>query len=192
MENLAPVKDLARLEDRRALLAGFSQVQRKLDREDSVGGLDRFQQQALEMITAPAVRQAFDIKQEPAETFERYGRGKYTHQADYKILYDWDPKPFILARRLVEAGVRVVTLQVGSWDHHSLPTQHIFKSYRHVLPVLDQNICALVSDWRSAACATTCWWWCSANSAARPSSARPIPAASTGPRPAACSWPAAV
>ena len=51
-----------------------------------------------------------------------------------------------LARRLVEAGVRVVTLQVGSWDHHSMPTQHIFKSYRHVLPVMDQNICALVQD----------------------------------------------
>ena len=42
--------------------------------------------------------------------------------------------------------MRVVTLQVGSWDHHSLATQHIFKSYRHVLPVMDQNICALVSD----------------------------------------------
>ena len=146
LQNLAPVKDLPRLENRRDLLAGFSNIQRKLDQGDLVAGLDRFQQQALEMITAPAVRQAFDIKQEPAATFERYGRGKYTHQADYKILYDWDPKPFILARRLVEAGVRVVTLQVGSWDHHSLPTQHIFKSYRHVLPVMDQNICALVSD----------------------------------------------
>jgi hypothetical protein len=146
LENLSPVKDLDRLEDRRQLLAGFDDTRRKLDQDELAAGLDRFQRQALEMITAPAVRQAFDIKQEPAETFERYGRGKYTHQADYKILYDWDPKPFILARRLVEAGVRVVTLQVGSWDHHSLPTQHIFKSYRHVLPVLDQNICALVDD----------------------------------------------
>lgn len=146
LENLAPVEDLARLEDRRALLGGFSKMQRKLDRQHAMAGLDRFQQQALEMITAPEVRQAFDIKAEPSATFERYQRGKYTHQADYKIMYDWDPKPFILARRLVEAGVRVVTLQVGSWDHHSMPSQHIFKSYRHVLPVLDQNICALVSD----------------------------------------------
>ena len=69
-----------------------------------------------------------------------------THQADKNILYDWSPKPFILARRLVEAGVRVVTLQIGSWDHHSGASQHIFESYRHVLPVLDQNICALVED----------------------------------------------
>lgn len=146
LENLSPVKDLSRLEDRRALLDGFSRLQRKLDREDAVAGLDRFQRQALEMITAPEVRQAFDIQAEPAETFQRYQRGKYTHQADYRIVYDWSPKPFILARRLVEAGVRVVTLQVGSWDHHSMPSQHIFKSYRYVLPVLDQNIAALVTD----------------------------------------------
>lgn len=52
----------------------------------------------------------------------------------------------VLARRLVEAGVRVVTLQVGSWDHHSGANQHIFESYRHVLPVLDQSIVALVQD----------------------------------------------
>ena len=41
---------------------------------------------------------------------------------------------------------RVVTLSVGSWDHHSNPNQHIFQSYRHVLPVLDQSITALVTD----------------------------------------------
>lgn len=146
LENLSPVKELSRLQNRRALLSGFSETQRKLDKGDIAAGLDRFQQQALEMITAPAVRKAFDIKQEPAETFERYGRGKFTHQADYNIIYNWEPHPFILARRLVEAGVRVVTLQVGSWDHHSMPTQHIFKSYRHCLPVMDQNICALVQD----------------------------------------------
>lgn len=146
LDNLAPVSDLTRLEDRRALLSGFGALQRKLDRDDARAGLDRFQRQALAMIAAPEVRQAFDIKAEPGSTFERYQSGKYTHQADYTILYDWDPKPFILARRLVEAGVRVVTLQVGSWDHHSMPSQHIFKSYRYVLPVLDQNICVLVRE----------------------------------------------
>jgi hypothetical protein len=145
LENLSPVKTLDRLEDRRALLAGFNDLQRKLD-GDALSGLDRFQSKALEMIASPAVREAFDISKEPAKTFERYGRGKYTHQADINILYDWNPKPLVLARRLVEAGVRVVTLQIGSWDHHSGAAQHIFKSYRHVLPVLDQCICALVTD----------------------------------------------
>jgi hypothetical protein len=146
LDNLAPVKTFDRLEDRRALLDGFSQLQRSLDKSDSLAGLDRFQARALEMIASPQVREAFDFKKEPPEAIERYGRGKYTHQADKNILYNWDVKPFILARRLVEAGVRVVTLSVGSWDHHSNPNQHIFQSYRHVLPVMDQSITALVTD----------------------------------------------
>jgi hypothetical protein len=146
IENLSPVKTLDRLEDRRALLDGFAQLQRNLDKGDALAGLDRFQARALEMIASPQVREAFDFSKESPKNIERYGRGKYTHQADKDILYDWDVKPFILARRLVEAGVRVVTLSVGSWDHHSMPTQHIFKSYRHVLPVMDQSITALVAD----------------------------------------------
>lgn len=146
IDNLSPVKTLDRLEDRRALLDGFAQLQRQLDRSGAASGLDRFQARALEMISSPQVREAFDFKLESPKSIERYGRGKYTHQADKDILYDWDVKPFILARRLVEAGVRVVTLSVGSWDHHSNPNQHIFQSYRHVLPVLDQSITALVTD----------------------------------------------
>jgi hypothetical protein len=145
LENLAPVKSLDRLADRKALLAGFNQLQRRLD-SDVASGLDRFQTKALEMISSPQVREAFDLSREPASTFDRYGSGKFTHQADVSILYDWSPKPFVLARRLVEAGVRVVTMQVGSWDHHSGAAQHIFKSYRYVLPALDQSICALVTD----------------------------------------------
>lgn len=144
-ENLSPVKSLQRLEDRRALLAGFSQLQRTLESE-ATSGIDRFQAKALEMISSPAVREAFDLSKEPPETFERYGSGKYTHQADVTIMYDWSPKPLVLARRLVEAGVRVVTLKMGSWDHHSGPAQHIFKSYRYGLPALDQSIAALVTD----------------------------------------------
>jgi uncharacterized protein (DUF1501 family) len=145
IDNLAAPKLLDRLEDRRALLGELSKMQRQLDAADA-SGLDRFQAKAMEMITSPQVREAFDLTREPAKSFERYGRGKYTHQADVNILYDWSPKPFVLARRLVEAGVRVVTLQVGSWDHHSGAAQHIFKSYRHCLPVLDQSIYSLVTD----------------------------------------------
>jgi Protein of unknown function (DUF1501) len=146
LDNLAPVKTMDRLEDRKALLDGFARLQQRLDQSDSISGLGRFQAKALEMISSPQVRDAFDFSKESPKTIDRYGRGKYTHQADKNILYDWDVKPFILARRLVEAGVRVVTLSVGSWDHHSNPNQHIFQSYRHVLPVLDQSITALVTD----------------------------------------------
>jgi hypothetical protein len=146
LENLTPVKELEKLQDRKELLKSFDTMRRDLDKADALIGMDRFQTQALEMITSPRVREAFDLSKEPIRNIARYGKGKYTHQADKNILYDWDGKPFVLARRLVEAGVRVVTLSVGSWDHHSGPSQHIFQSYRHVLPVLDQSIYALVTD----------------------------------------------
>lgn len=146
LSNLSPVQSLSRLEDRRALLEGFNSLRRRYDANDATSGLDRFQAKAMEMVSSPQVREAFDVSKEPAKNIERYGRGKYTHQADKNILYNWDPKPLVLARRLVEAGVRVVTLQIGSWDHHSGANQHIFQSYRHVLPVLDQSIYALVTD----------------------------------------------
>jgi hypothetical protein len=80
--NLAPVKTPDRLEDRRALLDGFTRLQRHLDQGDAIVGLDRFQARALEMISSPQVREAFDFSQESPKTIERYGRGKYTHQAD--------------------------------------------------------------------------------------------------------------
>ena len=149
LENLAPVRDLARLEDRKTLLRTFDTLRRDLDSTGTLEGMDRHHAQALTMITSPRVRDAFDLSKEPTKLVERYGRGKYTHQAVKDLLYDWSGKPFLQARRLVEAGVRVVTLTVGSWDHHSGPTQHIFQSYRHVLPALDQSIFALVTDLES-------------------------------------------
>jgi uncharacterized protein (DUF1501 family) len=79
---------------------------------------------------------------------ERYGKGKYPHQTVKTIFYDWDAKSFVRARRLVEAGARVVTLRVGSWDHHSGPTSDIFHGLRHQLPLLDQSLHALVTDLR--------------------------------------------
>jgi uncharacterized protein (DUF1501 family) len=133
------------------LLAAFDTMRRDLDQSGAVDGLDRFQARALDMITSPRVRDAFDVTREPAKVLATYGHkaGKYAHQADVDIHYDWDARPFVMARRLVEAGVRVVTLSVGSWDHHSGPKQHIFRSYRMVFPVLDRSICALVEDLRS-------------------------------------------
>jgi hypothetical protein len=148
LDDMAPVKSLERLNDRRQLLTAFDALQRNVDRQDAFRGLDQFQSRALEIITSPGVRDAFDLSKEPAETFVRYGKGKYPHQTVKDILYDWDAKPFVRARRLVEAGVRVVTLRVGSWDHHSSPQGDIFLCLRMLLPVLDQSIHALVTDLR--------------------------------------------
>jgi hypothetical protein len=149
VEDLRPVKSLDQLQERKTLLSAFDTMRRDLDRGDALGGLDRFRAKALDMITSPKVRDAFDLSKEPARVLESYGKGKYTHQTYKTILYDWDARPFLLARRLVEAGVRVVTLRAGDWDHHSGPTSDIFFSLQTMLPALDRSIYALVNDLRA-------------------------------------------
>jgi hypothetical protein len=149
--DLTPVKDFDRLQDRKGLLKDFGRVhEARRSADDRFRGLDRFQSQALEMITSPAVRDAFDLTKEPEETLRRYGHkaGKYPHQTVKTILYDWDARPFVAARRLVEAGARVVTLRVGSWDHHSGAEADIFFALKCLMPVLDQSIVALADDLR--------------------------------------------
>jgi hypothetical protein len=146
LANLAPVKSLDQLQDRKELLATFDTMRREFDATGQAAGLDRYQARAIDLITSPKAREAFDLAREPKRNIERYGKGKFTHQADKTIVYNWDVRPFVLARRLVEAGVRVVTLRVGSWDHHSGAAQHIFESYRYCLPALDRSIYALVTD----------------------------------------------
>jgi hypothetical protein len=148
LKDLTPVKNLEMLENRKALLAAFDNLQRELDRPQAFGGLDRFQAQALEMIASPKVREAFDLTNESPETLARYGHkaGKYPHQTAKQYMYDWNGKPFLMARRLVEAGVRVVTLHAAEWDHHSSPTGDIFFALKCLMPVLDMSITALVND----------------------------------------------
>src|SRR5262245_40439281 len=138
--DLAPVKSFDQLQDRKQLLGAFDSMRRNLDSSGTIDALDRFQAQAMEMITSPRAREAFDLSREPIKLLDAYGHkaGKFTHQADKDILYDWDARPFLLARRLVEAGVRVVTLRVGGWGHQSGPKQDSFRPYRAVLPVVGQ------------------------------------------------------
>ncbi|HYT87521.1 MAG TPA: DUF1501 domain-containing protein [Gemmataceae bacterium] len=146
LEDLTPVRSLDRLQDRRQLLATFDTMRRDLDRNDTLRGMDRFQAQALEVITSPRVRDAFDLSKEPDRVIASYGRGRFPHQTAKTIFYPWDGRKFVLARRLVEAGVRVVTLRMGDWDHHSSADGDIFHALRHLLPLLDRSLSALVSD----------------------------------------------
>ncbi len=88
---------------------------------------DAFTQQAIDLIASPKAREAFDLDREPAASRERYG--------DYC-------KQFLLARRLVEAGVAVVTIKVGDWDTH----EHNFRDMKEQLPLLDVGLHALVTD----------------------------------------------
>ncbi len=145
LNDLAPVRSLDLLGDRRQLLESFDTMRRQLD-QPGAAPPDRFQAQALDIITSPRVRDAFDLSREPDRVLARYGKGRYPHQTAKDIMYDWEPKPFLLARRLVEAGVRVVTLRAGSWDHHSGPQSDIFFALRCLMPVLDRSVTALCTD----------------------------------------------
>ncbi|MBC8113716.1 MAG: DUF1501 domain-containing protein [Candidatus Saccharimonas sp.] len=129
LENLSLVKgvSLDRLNDRRRLLREFDAFGREVQHHEAMSGIDAFTQQALEMVTSPRARDAFDMSQESAETHARYG--KFCEN-------------FLIARRLVEAGISVVTLKVGDWDTH----EKNFIDMRDQLPQLDRGFHALVTD----------------------------------------------
>jgi len=148
LSDLTPVRSMDQLDNRKVLLSAFDQLHRHMDQPDAFGGLDRFQAKALEMIASSKVRDAFDLSGESPETLARYGHkaGKFPHQTAKQYMYDWDGKPFLMARRLVEAGVRVVTLHAAAWDHHSSADGDIFFALKCLMPVLDMSVTALVND----------------------------------------------
>jgi hypothetical protein len=147
LENFAlrPEITVERLGGRQELLRSLDNVRRDLDKSE-FAALDKFTAQALDMITSRNVRDAFDIEREPRELVERYGHkdAKYEYN---KSPVRWEFEDFIRARRLVEAGVPYVSLQVGLWDHHGGDQQgSIFHGYRTLLPLLDQSLSALIED----------------------------------------------
>ena len=121
----------ARLDDRKGLLADFDKFRRDADSSGLMDGLDTFNRQAFEVVTSSKLVEALDTKKENRKVADRY-RG-----TDGNILRD-----FLLARRLVEAGVRCVTLNFGGWDTHS----QNFTALKRQLPNFDIGMSALVED----------------------------------------------
>jgi hypothetical protein len=144
MRNLRPHWSVSpdRLRDRRSLNQSFDAMRRDLDARRQVGAIDTYQSQALELITSAKARDAFDLSKEPDRVLERYG-GRDRKYGPTR----WPTEKFLMARRLVEAGVSVVSFQAGHWDHHGSATQNpIFPSLRTIVPHLDRSIHALVTD----------------------------------------------
>lgn len=138
---------LERLNDRRQLRASLDGLSREIDNSGEFDAMDAFTRQAFDMVTSNAVRDAFDISNEPPELVARYG----DKEAQFEYLgvkYGFDFESFIRARRLAEAGVPFVSLNVARWDHHCLnPAEgSIFHSYRTLLPLYDMAVAALISD----------------------------------------------
>ena len=128
-----------RLGNRESLLNSFDTLRRDVDNKRMMEGLDAFNQQALAMLTSSRLANALNLDKEDPKLRDRYGRGNAKKQADgsHKLLDD-----FLMARRLVQAGARCVSLAFSRWDWHG----GNFKRARQDMPMLDQALTALVED----------------------------------------------
>jgi hypothetical protein len=117
------------LESRKDLLASFDKVRRDLDNSGTMDALDRYQQEALNMILGGKARAAFDLTKESYRLRDRYGQGPWGQYT-------------LMARRLVEAGVTFVTVDMPNWDDHS----SIKDGHGYKLPHVDMAVGALLDD----------------------------------------------
>ena len=116
-------------ERRQSLLQAVDHLAGTIEGNDQIATYDEFQKKAAEMILAPDAKSAFDIEKENEKTRDSYGRNEFGQSC-------------LLARRLVESGVRFVTVNSGGWDHHA----KIFESLDKKLPMFDQGLAALIND----------------------------------------------
>jgi hypothetical protein len=139
---LAAGLDFDRVRERRQLLGAFDRLRHDLDRPGQAEVMGRYGQQAVELLTGGRAREAFDLSREPERMRQRYGKHLWCQQA-------------LLARRLVEAGVAFVTLDLsyhaasGTWDTHGdniPPYGGISKGLGPLLPLFDHLLTTLVTD----------------------------------------------
>jgi hypothetical protein len=124
-----------RLERRIDLLHDFDKIHRDFDGRAIAEGIDAFQERALEIVVSGKVHNAFDVEKEPQHVRARYGDGPFKYGRHPGSL-------FLQARRLLEAGVAVVTVSIPGWDTH----RDNFSTLRDLVPPLDQALHALVTD----------------------------------------------
>jgi hypothetical protein len=137
---LADPKESQRLNRRVTLRQNIDTLERAFDRQGELGALDQFEEQAMTLLTNPRTREAFDLSKEDDRTRDRYGRNQWGQQ-------------LLLARRLVESGVEVLTSslrgplcgRVGNWDDHAV-NHHVFDALRFRADVYDQAVSALIED----------------------------------------------
>jgi len=140
-----------RLADRRTLLRSFDDMRRDADASGTLKGMDAFTEQAFGLLTSSRMAEALDLSRESPKVVERYGTG------DPKVFMDGNgaprvPQSLLMARRLVETGARVVTLNYSKWDWHGgrnaegRADNSIFLREAEDFPVFDRCVSALVED----------------------------------------------
>ncbi len=132
--------EMQRLRDRVTLRESFDHLRRGLDRSAAMEAMNSFEQQAVNLLTSPEAAKAFDLNQEDPRVRDRYGRNQWGQQC-------------LMARRLVEAGVEIVTTtfdgrlcgRVANWDDHAV-NHHVFDALQYRAPFFDQAVAALIED----------------------------------------------
>jgi hypothetical protein len=139
---LAPTLPTDRLADRRGLLRDLDAWRSRLENDDAMQAIDRFHEQAVGILTSGRVAAALDLDAEHPSVRDRY-RLREPEQRRFATADGADATlKFLLARRLVEAGVRCVSISLSDFDTHG----DNFPRMRHILPILDTGLSALVSD----------------------------------------------
>ena len=131
-----------RLRGRQGLLAGLDRIRRQVDDSGMMDAMDRFNQQAVGILTSGRFAEAMDFTQESPETLARYQAPPDKLE---RFVTSESPKgslKFLLARRLIEAGVRVVSMSISDFDTHSKN----FPRVRQMAPIIDRGLCTLVND----------------------------------------------
>ncbi len=131
VRDLAAPKDIdtVRFERRRKLLSAVDEHFRSIEKSDAINAMDSFYQAAYNLISSDKAKAAFDLDAEPAKLRDEYGRNAAGQR-------------FLMARRLVEAGVRMVSVNYGSWDHHS----NIKGAFDGNAPAFDIAFARLIRD----------------------------------------------
>ena len=132
---------LDQLRHRQALLTSFDNFRRRMEVTTNVQGIDAFTHKAFDVLTSSKLVEALNLDREDVALRDRYGRGSSSPAFGEDAGPHWMDQ-FLMARRLVEAGVRCVTLSFGSWDRHG----GNFERLPEQLNKLDIGITALVED----------------------------------------------
>lgn len=132
-----------RMDRRLSLLDDLDKIRRAIDQQGMMQAMDQFQQQAVSILTSGKLAEAVDLSQEDPRIVERYtlpenrpGSQSVTSESSHSV------KKFLMARRLIEAGVRVVSLSISDFDTHSSN----FPRMQNLLPIVDHGLTTLVAD----------------------------------------------
>lgn len=139
---------LERLSDRNSLMRSFDRFRRDADSSRMMQGMDHFAEQAMGLLTSNRLAEALDLSKEDPRVVARYGTG------DTQLMIDGNgaprvPQSLLMARRLIEAGARVVTLNYSKWDWHGGSYDTIFHREAEDFPIFDQCVSALLDDLHS-------------------------------------------